>query len=127
MAVLMVRKAFEDHDKNPTSTSANYISKIDKFELKAFNQLSHDRKVVRPLITSYLFDLPEYYFLKAIVKSININLLKIKFPLILNSQNFNQLDNIVCVNSAKVRPSLMYKHYAYCGPAFEKISIYEYF
>lgn len=37
MAVIIVRKAFEDHDKNPTFTSANYTPILDKFVFKAFN------------------------------------------------------------------------------------------
>lgn len=37
MAMAIMRKAFENYDKNLTSTSANYISMLDKFALKAFN------------------------------------------------------------------------------------------
>lgn len=127
MAAAMVRKALKDHVKNPTPTFANYIPTLDKFALKAFNWLSHNCEVSGPLVASYLLDLPDHYSLKAIVILININLLKIKFPLILSSQNFNWLDDIIWVNSDKVRLCLLYKHYAHCGLAFEKVSIYEYF
>ena len=32
-----MKKAFEDHDKNPILVSTNYILTLDKFVLKAFN------------------------------------------------------------------------------------------
>lgn len=88
--------------KNSIPTSANYILTLDKFALKMFNRLFHNRKVCRPLVASYLFDLLEHYFLKVIVKSINIKFLKKKFPLILSGQNFNQSNNIICVNGDKI-------------------------
>lgn len=37
MAAAIVRKAFKDHDKDPTSTPGNYTPTLDKFALKAFN------------------------------------------------------------------------------------------
>lgn len=120
MAMTLVRKAFEDHDKNSILDSANYTPMLDKFALKAFNQLSYDHEVSGPLVASYLLDLPNHYSSQVIVKSININLLKIKFPIILNGQNFNQSDDIVYVNGDKVRPCSIHKHYAYCGSTFEK-------
>lgn len=126
MTTAIVKKAFENYDKNPIPTSANYTRTLDKFALKAFNKLSHDRKVSRPLVASSLLDLPDHYFSKAIVKSININFLKIKFSLILSSRYFNQSDDIICANGGKVRPYLMYKYYIYCGLTFAKVSIYEY-
>ena len=68
MAAAMVRKIFKDHDKNPTSTSANYIPMLDKFTLKAINWLSYNHEVSGPLVASYLLDLLDHYFPKAIVK-----------------------------------------------------------
>lgn len=76
---------------------------LNKFALKAFNQFSFNRKVSRPLNASFLLDLPNYYFSKVVVKTININLLKTKFLLILSSQNCNQQEKIICVNDAQVR------------------------
>ena len=46
--------------------------------------------------------------------------------LILNIENFNQLDNIVWVDGRKVQLCLMYEYYAYCGPVFDDISLYKY-
>lgn len=127
MAPAMVRKAFKDNDKNPTLTFTNYTPILDKFALKACNQLSHNHEVNGLLVASYLLDLLDHYFLKAIIKSIKINLLKIKFPLIMSNQNFNQSNNIISINNNKVKLCLIYKYYAYCGLTFKKISIYEYF
>ncbi len=79
-----------------------------------------------PLVVSYLLNLPDHYSLKAIVKTINIALLQAKFLLILNSQNFNQSDDIVHVDDTKIRPCSMYEYYAHRGSAFDRISIYKY-
>lgn len=89
--------------------------------------MSHNREVSGPLVASFLLDLLDHYSPKAVVKTINITLLKSKFLLILSGQNFNQSNDIVCVNGAKVRPCSMYEHYAHRGLLFENISIYEYF
>ncbi len=126
MAAAIVRKAFDNYDNNITTGSSNYTLTLDKFTLKAFNQLSHDREINGPLVASYWLNLPNHYFLKVIVKTINIALLQAKFLLILNSQNFNQSDDIVCIDSTKIRLYSIYKHYAYRDSAFDRISIYKY-
>ncbi len=89
MVAAIVRKAFDDHDNNITTGPSNYTPTLDKFALKAFNRLSHDREISRPLVASYLLNLSDHYSPKAIMKTINIALLQAKFSLILNGQNFN--------------------------------------
>ncbi len=89
MVVAIVRKAFNDHNNNSMTGPSNYTPTLDKFALKAFNQLSHDREISGPLFASYLLNLSDHYSPKAIVKTINIALLQAKFSLILNGQNFN--------------------------------------
>ena len=126
MAVAIVRKAFDNHDKDLTSTSVNYILTLDKFTLKAFNQLSHNWEISGPLVASYLLHLPDHYSQMKNLKMINIALLQAKFLLILNSQNFNQSNNIMQVDGSKVWPCSIYEHYAYRGFAFNEISIYKY-
>ncbi len=126
MAAAIVRKAFDNHDKDSTNSSANYTPSLDKFALKAFNRLSHDWEISGPLVASYLLDLPDHYFPKVNIKTINIALLRAKFSLISNSQSFNQSDDIVRIDGTKVQPYSMYKHYIHRGSAFDKISIYEY-
>ncbi len=126
MAVAIMKKAFNDHDNKITTGPSNYTPTLDKFALKAFNQLSHDRKISGPLVASSLLNLPDHYLPKAIVKTINIALLQAKLLLILNCQNFNQSDNIIRVDSIKIRLCSMYEHYTHCGSAFDRISIYKY-
>ncbi len=126
MAAAVVRKTFDNHDNNITTGPSNYTLTLDKFALKAFNWLSHDQEISGPLVASYLLNLPDHYSPKAIVKIWNIALLQVKFLLILNGQNFNQLDNIVRVDGNKIRPYSMYEYYAYRGSALDKISIYKY-
>ncbi len=74
-----MRKAFDNHDNNITISPSNYTPTLNKFALKEFNWLSHDWEICRPLIASYLLNLPDYYFVKAIVKTIHIALLQGKF------------------------------------------------
>ena len=57
------------------------------------------------------------------MKMINIALLQAKFSLILNGLNLNQSDNIVRIDSTKAQQWSIYKHYPYCGSAFDTISI----
>lgn len=79
MAIAIVKKTFENYNKNAILIFANYILILDKFALKAFNQLFYHWKVSGLLIASFLLNLLDLYFLKAVVKTININLLKKKF------------------------------------------------
>lgn len=72
-----------------------------------FNGLSHDWKVSKALIVSFLLSLPDHYFSIIVIKTINIALLNTKFELILGGQNFNQLDDIVHIDDKKVRLCLM--------------------
>ena len=126
MAAAIVRKAFNNHDNNITTCPSNYTPTLDKFALKVFNQLFHDQEINRPLVASYLLNLLDHYSLKAIVKNINIALFQTKFLLILNGKNFNQLDEIICVDGTKIRPCSIYEHYTYRGSIFDRISIYKY-
>ena len=126
MTAVIVRKAFDDHDNNIMTSSSNYTPILDKFALKAFNQLSYNWEISRPLIASYLLNLSNHYSPKVIVKIINIALLQAKFLLILNSKSFNQSDNIVRIDDTKIRPYLIYEYYMHRGSTFDKISIYKY-
>ncbi len=121
-----MKKAFDNHENNTMTGSSNYTLTLDKFALKAFNRLSHDREISRRLIASYLLNLFDHCFLKVIAKIINIALLQAKFLLILNDKNFNQSDDIVHVDDTKIRPYSMYERYAHRGSAFDWISIYKY-
>lgn len=103
IAATIVKKSFDNHDKDFTTDLSNYTSTLDKFALKIFNQLSYDQKISEPLIASHLLNLSDHYFLKAIVKIINIALLQAQFFLILNGKSFNQLDNIVYIDNTKIR------------------------
>ncbi len=126
MVAAIVRKAFDNHDNNIATDPSNYIPTFDKFALKAFNWLSHDWEIRGPLVGSYLLNLPDHYSSKAIVKTINIALLQVKFLLILNGQNLDQSDTIMCVDGTKIRSCSIYEHYTHRDFAFDRISIYEY-
>ena len=126
MAIAIIRKAFEDQDKaNPGPLS--YTPNLDKFSLKAFNRLSHNRKISRPMVAGFLLDLPDHYTPNTPIKSINISVLKNKFLLLISRQNFNTINDIAHVNSGKVSPYSMFEHYSHKGLYFLKLSLYEYY
>lgn len=89
IALAIVKKVFNNHDNNLTTDLSNYTPTLDKFILKAFNQLFYNRKISGSLIASYLLNSSDYYSPKAIVKTINIVLLQAKFLLILDNKSFN--------------------------------------
>lgn len=72
MIAVIVRKTFENHDKNFISSLINYILTLNKFILKIFNQLFCNKKINKLLIASFLLDLSNYYFLKINIKIIDI-------------------------------------------------------
>lgn len=88
--------------------------------------MSQNWEINRKLVASFLFDLSNHNSLQAIIKIINIILLKTKFLLILNSHNFNQSNNIVHVKNTRIRLYIIYKYYAHHDFILDKISIYEY-
>ena len=122
MLAIIVKKTID----NLTTSFSNYTPTLNKFILKTFNQLFYNWEISRLLIVSYLLNLFNHYFLKTMIKTINIVLFQAKFLLILNSKSFNYLDNIVYVHSIKIWLCLIYKYYMHCSFAFNRISIYKY-
>ena len=105
MAVAIVKKGFEDQNK-PGLEPSSYTSTLEKFLLKILNRLSHNCEGSGPLIAGFLLHLPDHYTPNALVKSINISMLKTKFLLLIFGQNFNTINNIACVNGGKCNPIL---------------------
>lgn len=110
MAVAIIRKALEDQDK-PGSGPPSYIPNLDKFLLKAFNRLSHNREVSGLWIAEYLLDLPDQYISDVSIKLMNISVLKNKFRLLISGQNFNTTNDIARVNVDKVTPYSIFEYY----------------
>ena len=52
----------------------------NKFALRVFNQLAYDREISGPLVANYLLGLPNHYTLSDNVKSINLVILRKRFP-----------------------------------------------
>ncbi len=77
MGAAFVKKAYDN-----IQPSANVSSHMtpDKFALRAFNCLAYDREISGPLVASYLLGLPDYYTLSDNVKSINLAILRKRFP-----------------------------------------------
>lgn len=121
MAAILNKKAFKDLDIK--SGTINILLRLNKFVLKAFNQILYNWEVNELLVASFLLGFLNHHFSIVIVKTINIALLKTKFELILDSQDFNKLNGIMRINGRKIKPGLIYKHYIYCNLAFQKLSI----
>lgn len=126
MVAIIVRKVFEDQDK-PGSGPLSYMSTLDKYLLKAFNRLINNYKISRPLVVSFLLNLPDYYTFNSPVKLINIFMLKTKFLLLIFWQNFNIIDNVAHINSNKVQPYSIFEHYYYRSLYFLQLFLYKYY
>lgn len=101
MAVAIVKKAFKDQDK-PGFRLLFYTLNLNKFLLKAFNRLSYNCKISRQLVARFLLVLPDHYNSNALIKSINISVLKNKFSLLISGQNFNTTNDVACINGSKI-------------------------
>lgn len=82
MVAAIVRKAFEDRDKSGPGLPF-YTPILNKFLLKAFNRLSYDCEVSRLLVVRFLLDLLNHYTPNALIKLINVFVLKTKFLLLI--------------------------------------------
>lgn len=125
MAAAIVRKAFKYQEKSGLRLLF-YIPTLDKFSLKVFNKLSHNREVSGPLVAGFLLDLPDHFTPNASVKSINLSIFKTKFPLLIFRQKFNTNNDVACFNSCKVRTYFMFEYYQHKSLCFLQISLYEY-
>lgn len=71
MGVSFARKAFEDATQRRTGPSESIqLDESDKFALRAFNRLAHDREISGPFAASMLTNLPEYYNPKRSLKKL---------------------------------------------------------
>lgn len=100
---------------------------LDKFFLKVFNKLLHNCEVSKLLVVRFLLDLLDYYTSNFFVKLINILVLKIKFLLLIFEQNFNTTNDVVYINSYKVQPYFIFRHYYYKSLCFLQFFLYEYY
>lgn len=83
MATAIGKKTFKDWNK-PGPKPLFYMPILDKFLFKAFNRLSHNCKISRPIVIKFLLVLPDHYIFNAFIKSINIFVLKTKFLLLIS-------------------------------------------
>lgn len=117
IATVIIKKIFKNQKKNSFRLSF-YSLNIDKFLLKIFNRLSYNYKISKVVIARFLLNIPDYYTLNVLIKSINISILKAKFLLLISKQNFNTTNNVTYINSSKIRLYFMFKHYFYKGLCF---------
>lgn len=83
MAIAIRKKTFEDRNK-PGPKPLFYMPTLNKFLFKVFNRLSHNCKISRPIVMRFLLVLPDHYISNALIKSINIFVLKTKFLLLIS-------------------------------------------
>ncbi|MCJ1345108.1 hypothetical protein MMC31_003313 [Peltigera leucophlebia] len=78
MGTAFVKKAYDDMQSLPVDI-ITYVAP-DKFALRAFNRLAYNREISGPLVASYLLELLHYYTLSDNVKSINLAIVRQRFP-----------------------------------------------
>lgn len=126
MSVAIVKKAFEDRNKSD-SRLPFYTPNLDKILLKAFNRLSYNCEVSRPLVARFLLNLLHHYTPNTPIKSISISVLKDRFLLLISRQNFNTINDVACVNTSKIPPYFIFEYYFQRSLCFLKLFLYEYY
>lgn len=72
MAAVIVRKVFDNYDKDLTNSPTSYILSFNRFALKVVNQLFYNWEMSGLLVASYLLNLSDHSSAKANIKTINI-------------------------------------------------------
>lgn len=100
----------------------------DKFALKAFNRLAYDREISGPLVASTLLGLPDHYTRPCNVKTINIKLLRDRFPdfAIRSYNHTSNVDDFVRLRQQVKTPSTMFENYTARGNRFHNFCLYVY-
>ena len=99
----------------------------DKFALRAFNRISHDREISGPLAASTLLKLPEYYTLKGlIVKKILTDFIRCKFPTITFPGNSDTFQTQHRIGRSAKKPVTLFDNYQSRGSQLKEFSLFDY-
>ncbi len=125
MGLVFVKKAYDD-----MQSSANVVTNIspDKFALRAFNHLAYDREISGPLVASHLFGLPNHYTLSDNVKSINLTILRKRFPefALYIYKIRSTIDDLLRLWHQTSAPPTMFDHYRCHGSRLQNFCLFVY-
>lgn len=98
-----------------------YSTNLDKFLLKVFNKFLHNYKVSKLMMTRFLLGLSNLYIPNALIKKINIFILKAKFLLLIFGLYYNTTNDVVYINNRKVRLYLIFRYYSHKDLCFLQV------
>ena len=138
MAFAIARKSLEERlqrqrlSEHPNSAGAasnpsGFLVDQDKFTLRAFNCISHGRKISGPLAASTLLKLLEYYILKGlIVKRILTDSICRKFPTIAFPGNSDTFQTQHCIGRSVKKPVTLFDNYQSRGSQLKEFLLFDY-
>ena len=99
----------------------------DKFALRAFNRLAHDREISGPLAASTLLQLPEFYTPKGFtLKKISTDLIRGKFPALVFPGVYSVNRTLHRIGKSIKRPTTLFENYQWRGQELEGFSLFDY-
>ncbi len=125
MGAALVKKAYDN--MQPSANVSSHVAP-DKFALRAFNRLAYNQKIGGPLVASYLLRLPDHYTLSDNVKSINLAILRKRFPefaLHIYKPRSN-VDDFVRLQRQISAPPIIFDHYCCRGVRLQKFCLFVY-
>ncbi len=125
MGAVFVKKAYDN--MQPSANVSSHVAP-DKFALRAFNRLTYDREISGPLVASYLLGLPDHYTLSDNVKSINLSILRKRFPgfALHIYESRSNVDDFVQLRRQTSAPPTMFDHYHCRGISLQKFCLFVY-
>ncbi len=121
MEAAFVRKVYEEASQQNTEDVPSVNVKtvnIDKFALRAFKQLAHDREISGPLVANKLLALPEYYTPGKTIKRVNLLALRRRFSRIIfdGSTDEDVAENFVLFGKLREMLTSKFDDYNWRGP-----------
>lgn len=110
------------------STGVVQRAKIDKFVLCTFNCFAYDWEISSPLTANTLFDLPEYFTLKKIIKKINLWALYKRFSKIIFGESVDKdvVEDFILFKRSKQLPNSKFDDYNWKSAELVAYFFYDY-
>ena len=113
----------EEVAPNQTSTLGDH----DKFALRAFNWISHEREISSPLAANILLKLPEYYTPgNMTLKKISTDSIRHKFQAIVFPGFSDNLKTRHRIGKSARKPATLFDYYQYRGSQFDSFLLFDY-
>jgi hypothetical protein len=131
MAAAMMKKTLEQGERasNPTNEETLALEKgMQKFALRVFNRMSHDKEVSGVQVASSLLQLPSRYTPHTELHRINLYYLRRRLlPIIQRSDDDEGMnEEHVTIRERANFPTSTFDDYRWRGSALKELSLYEY-